>query len=149
VIIEYGAAEKFSGNSSIGDSYQIDFLGPNDSQNPSFLNKLQVRTLKRTKDVYINCGLLTVWQTINQLNALVGDPPLSSSTLQWQDGSAVDLVRWSSRQVFHLTKLARSGAGYSLRALGKFLIETQPLDTPYSAGATSFSLTSLLTNFSD
>jgi hypothetical protein len=149
VVIEYGAVEKYSGNSSIGGSYEIDFPAPDESDNPAFFGKLQVRTLKRTKDVYVSCGLLKVWQSINQLNALVGDPPLSSSTFQWPDGSAIDLVRWSFRQVFSLTKMVPSASGYSLRALGKFLIETPPFDTPYSAGATSFSLTTLLTNFND
>jgi hypothetical protein len=153
VVFEYGAVEKYSGNSSIGDSYQVNFgvqiQSPADGQHPELLKKLQVRALKRTKDVYVSCGLFTVWQTINQLNALIGDPALSTPACQWPDGSTMNLAGWSSRQLFHLTAVPRSASGYSLRALGKFLIETPPFDTPYSAGAKSFSVKNLLTSFSD
>jgi hypothetical protein len=149
VVIEYGAAEKFSGGSSIGNSYQVDFPSAADMQNRAVFNKLQIRTLKRTKDLYVEIGLLTVWQTINQLNALLGQPAMPKPTFTWQDGSMVDLTDWSFRQIVSLAKLAPTANGYSLRALGALIIGTQPFDTPYSPGATTFSLRQLLTNFSD
>jgi len=147
--IEYGSVEKFSGASSVGSSYQIDFGGNINFDNPVPFNKLQLRVLKRAKDVYNLVGLRRVWQVINQLNGLVGQPAIPSATITWQDGSIVDLTDWSFRQIFGLAKLAPTANGYSLRALGAFIIGTQPFDTPYSPGATSFSFINLLTNFSD
>jgi hypothetical protein len=41
-----------------------------------FYGKYLLRTLARNKDVYSEVGLSVVWQTINRLYSLVGDPPL-------------------------------------------------------------------------
>jgi hypothetical protein len=141
--IEYGAVETYSGYSSMGDQYQIDF-NESGGTDPATYYKFQIRLLKRTKDVYIGVGLLDVWQMIDNLNKIVGDPPL-------QGPSFGD---WSLREIFALSNLgqtvvAGSGVkhGYSLRDLGAFIIGTQPQDTPYWPGATSFTLRTLLTDF--
>jgi hypothetical protein len=148
--IEYGAVERFSGCSSVGSNYKIsNVTGESFDQDPAVYNKVQIRALKRVWDVYAAVALPRVLDTINQLNTLIGDPLIQSSTFKWLDGSTIDLSRWSLRQVVALSKLARATQGYSLRTLGKFMIGTQPFDTPYSPGATSCSLRTLLTNFSD
>jgi hypothetical protein len=147
-MMEYGAVERFSGVSSMGTTYQINLSGNASDSNPALFNKLQLRILKRTQDVYAAVGLVRVWQTINQLRGLLGQPPMAKPTFRWQDGSFVDLTDWSLRQIVRLVKLATTGNGYRLRALGALIIGTQPFDTPYAPGATSFSLRRLLTEFS-
>lgn len=138
-LIEYGAVEKFSGFSSIGDSYQINFSNSAAIFDPAIFNKLQIRLMKRAKDVYVAVGLRSFWTVINKLKSLVGDPLLPGP----------NFADWSLRQVLPLAQLPGTAAGQSVRALGNFLIDTQPLDTPYSPGASSFSIRNLLTNFSD
>ena len=131
-VIEYGAVEKFSGINSIGDSYQINFQG--DTQDPALFNKLQVRLLKRMKDVYVTTGLAAVWQTINQLKVLTGG--LASNAPSFAD--------WSVREVLAVAKLPAQ----SLRSLGAFMVTTQPFDTPYTDTFpnVAVSLRQLLTN---
>jgi len=134
--IEYGAVEKYSGYSSVGDHYQIN-LNSAAGTDPATYFKFQIRLLKRTKDVYVGVGLRNVWVIVNNLNKIVGDPPLSGT----------NFGDWSLREIFGLTNLASTAGGYSSRALGAFIIGTQPFDTPYSSGATSFSLRAVLENF--
>jgi hypothetical protein len=136
--IEYGAVEKYSGYNSVGDQYQIN-LNSDAGTDPATYFKFQIRLLKRMKDVYVGVGLRNVWVIINNFNKIVGDPPLLG----------MNFGDWSLREIFGLTNLASTASGYSSRALGAFIIGTQPLDTPYSNGATSFSLRTLLTNFSN
>jgi hypothetical protein len=135
--IEYGAVEKYSGYSSVGDNYQINLVGLGSATDPATFYKFQIRLLKRTKDVYLGVGLRSVWQVIDNLNALVGDPPLSGP----------NFGDWSFREILGLSNLAPTSGGYSLTALGGFIIGTQPLDTPYSPGASAFSFRTLLTDF--
>ena len=136
-MIEYGAVEKFSGINSIGDGYQINF-DYGDTNDPAPFNKLQIWVLKRMKDVYATSGLAAVWQTINQLGALTGSPVSSGPILS----------EWSLKEVLGLAQLPAQGGAQSLKALAAFLVNTQPLDTPYSnAPATVIvSLRELLTN---
>jgi hypothetical protein len=136
-MMEYGAVEKFSGYSSVGDNYQINLVGLSSYADPATYYKFQIRLLKRTKDVYVGVGLRNTWQVIDNLNALVGDPPLTG--LNFGD--------WSFREILGLSNLAPTSSGYSLRALGAFIIETQPLDTPYTPGVAGFSFRTLLTDF--
>ena len=136
-MIEYGAVEKFSGYSSVGNNYQINLVGIGSYADPSTFYKFQIRLLKRTKDVYIGVGLGNVRQVVNNLNALVGDPPLSGQ----------NFGDWSFRELLGLSNLAPTSSGYSLRALSEFIIGTQPLDTPYTSGAATFSFQTLLTDF--
>jgi hypothetical protein len=142
-IIEYGAVEIYSGASSIGDSYRLNFdfdatLRGFDTL-PGTFNKLQLRLLKRSKDVYAAAGLGNVWQVIDNLNALVGDAPLSGPNF-WD---------WSLRESFRLSDIAPSAGVLSLRALARFIIQTEPLDTPYTnvSPDVPVSLRNLLTNF--
>jgi hypothetical protein len=139
--------ERFSGVSSIGTTYQINLSGNASDSNPALFNKLQLRLLKRTQDVFAAVGLGRVWQTINRLSALLGQPAMPKPTFNWPDVSMVDLTDWSFRQIVRVAKLAPTGNGHSLRALGALIIGTQPFDTPYSPGATTFSFRQLLTSF--
>ncbi len=82
-------------------------------------------------------GLRSVWQAIDALNAIVGDPPLSGRSFG----------DWSFREILGLSNQAPTSRGYSLRGLGEFIIGTQPLDSPYSPGASAFSFRTLLTDF--
>lgn len=89
-VIEYGAVERFSGYSSIGDDYSIP-LSKTGETDPVTFFKFQLRQLKRTKDVYIGVGLRSVRQVINTLHALVGDSPLAGP----------EFGDWSLREIFH------------------------------------------------
>ena len=151
-MMEYGAVEKFSGFSSVGGSYQITLSGTASDSNQALFNKLQIRLLKRTKDVYAAVGLMRALQSINTLNALLKQPPIPTPTITWLDGSLIDLSDWSFRQICSLSRLAKSAAGaYSFRALANFLVQTQPFDTPYTSAApnVTLSFSALLTSFND
>jgi hypothetical protein len=137
-VIEYGAVEKYSGNSSIGDGYQINLSSPADMQDPAIFNKLQIRVLKHKKDLYQSSGLPVVLQAINYLKHLIGEALVPG----------IAYTDWSLREVLALARLPPSGNAQSLRQLARFLVQTQPLDTPY--GATfphlTVSMRQLLTN---
>jgi len=136
-VIEYGAVEKFSGISSIGDGYQLDFAG--DVADPAMYNKLQIRVLKRMKDVYFATGLASVWRTINHLKVLTGS--LISNAPSFAD--------WSMRKVLDKAKLPSQSGAQSLRSLAAFIVRTQPFDTQYSDTFphVTVSVKHLLTNF--
>jgi hypothetical protein len=102
-------------------------------------NKLQIRVLKRMKDVYVSVGMPALWQMIDQLSTLADGTPFTEPNLQ----------DWSLKEVFKLAQLTPVGRSHSLRGLSALLFRTQPFDTPYSASANTFSLRELLTNFSD
>jgi hypothetical protein len=116
-MIEYGAVERYSGCSSVGDNYTIAINSTVDNFDPAIFSKLQVRVLKHTKDVYILAGLLDVWQVINHLNSIVGDPLLPGPSFG----------DWSIREVAQVSHFDPNGSGFSLRSLGQFIIGTQPL----------------------
>jgi hypothetical protein len=61
-------------------------------------------------------------QTISHLKDLTGEP--RSAGIAYTD--------WSLREVLALAKLPASGNAQSLRSLASLLVQTQPLDTPYS-----------------
>jgi hypothetical protein len=149
-MMEYGAVERFSGVSSVSSTYRIDLTNSVSDTNQALDNKLQLRVLKRTRDVFATVGLVRVWQTINQLNALVGQPAMPKPTFTW-DGSFFDMTDWSFRQIIGLVKLPASTNGFSLRALAALIIKTQPFDTPFTNASANVpvSLTDLLTNFTD
>jgi hypothetical protein len=136
--IEYGAVEKFSGCSSMGDGYVINISSAADNQGVGIFNKFQLRVMKRAKDVYIAVNLPRVREVVNHLNSLVGDaPPLP-------DPSFAD---WSFRRdILPLAQLAPLAGGQSLRSLAGFIIGTQPFDTPYKSVAEDVSFRQLLTN---
>jgi hypothetical protein len=143
-VIEYGAVEKFSGYSSIGGNYRLDPKPSHTVEEISAIfKKLQLRVLKRTKDVYVGVGLSRVWGVINKLNALVGDALLPYP----------NFANWSLRECVRVMKLDSPGITYydSLRNLAQFIITTQRHDTPYPVDPPwpSISIRALLTNFND
>jgi hypothetical protein len=150
-MLEYGAVEKFSGVSSVSSTYQIDLTNSVADWNQALYNKLQLRLLRRTRDVFAKISLGRLRQTIDQLNALVGNPAMPKPTFTWQDGSVFDMTDWSFRQIMALVKLPAGANGFSLRALAAFIIKTQPFDTPYTNAFANVpvSFTDLLTNFTD
>lgn len=77
-IIEYGAVELFSGYSEIA-VYNMPFSAAFniDSTDPAPFRKFQIRVLQKAKLVYNGVGLRALSTIINNLNRLVGDPPLS------------------------------------------------------------------------
>jgi hypothetical protein len=131
-MIEYGTVEKFSGFSSIDDSYPI----YGDDYSEQIFNKLQIRVLLRAKTVYVGVGLARVWEVLNQLKRLIGEPPLPRP----------GFADWSLREVFSLAQLPAATAGGSTRALATFMIETHPRDTPYPSPTVTVSVRTLLTN---
>jgi len=134
-VLEYGAVEKYSGVHSVGDGYRIDFVG--DTYDAGLYDKLQIRVLKRMKDVYVTTGLLAVWKTMGELDALLGAPPAASHSY----------ADWSMRDVLSLAHLPPRSGGQSVSGLAAFLIQTQPYDTPYgkTPRGASVSLRRLLT----
>jgi hypothetical protein len=128
--LEFGAVEKYSGYSSMGD-YQISFQDiPSNSPDPAPFNKFQIRLLKRAIDVYIGVGLLQLWNAINNLNALVGAPPAPRHPLNG----------WSFHKILQMSEIRPDPVTQrlSLYGLAGFLKHTQPLDTDQTAPMTSF-----------
>ena len=132
-IIEYGAVEKYSGFSAVEPNYIVSLsgisfpspLGPipgNDDPGP--FNKLQLRVLKKAKDVYIGTGLLDTWNVINQVRQLVGEEPLPRP----------NYADWSFRRdILPTTQVAASNGTWRLKSVAQFIETTVPLDTPNTA----------------
>lgn len=132
-IIEYGAVEKYSGFSAVEPNYIVSLsgisfpspLGPipgNDDPGP--FNKLQLRVLKKAKDVYIGTGLLGTWNVINQVRQLVGEEPLPRP----------NYADWSFRRdILPTTQVAASNGTWRLKSVAQFIETTVPLDTPNTA----------------
>jgi hypothetical protein len=121
VNIEYGAVEIFSGYSAI-DLYKITFqdIEAMPALDDSPFNKFQIRVLKRAKAVYIGVGLLAVWQNINSLKALLGDPLLKRP----------NFADWSFRNdLIKTAKISPKLEGFYLTDLARFLRNTLPHDT--------------------
>jgi hypothetical protein len=117
VNIEYGAVESFSGYSSIANYALIfgtDF--PEDSTDWAPFNKFQIRVLNRAKQVYTGVGLLSVWNTINKLKALVGDPLVPQP----------NFADWSFRN--DIAPVV--GAPTRLRSVADLINNTPPADVP-------------------
>jgi hypothetical protein len=141
-VIEYGCVEKYSGASWVGSNYRINFDPAFTANNdPAIFNKLQIRALKRTKGVYIGCGLGNVYQTVSKLQTLVGDGALPFP----------GYADWSFQPLIELSGLTPTSAGYSMRAFAAFMINTQPFDTPYTdaPATTTLSVRNILTYFAD
>jgi hypothetical protein len=136
VNIEYGAVDRFGG-ASVLDAYSLsvqDLVGA--APGPDLFNKFQIRSLRRAKLVYSNIGLPGVWQFVNRLKNLVGDPPLPITS---------NFSFWSFRQLVVLSNISSSGGFYSLLSLAKFIKHTVPLDTNQSPSPTT-SFNELLTH---
>ena len=128
--IEFGAVEKYSGYSSMGN-YQITFHDIGSAwTDPSMFNKFQIRLLKRAIDVYIGVGLPQICNVINSLNTLVGTPPLLPHPFS----------RWSFREIFKVSSFQPNPATnkLSLYSLSRFIYNTQPLDTDQTTPFWSF-----------
>ena len=72
------------------------------------------------KDVYVGVGLVNVWQTINILNSLIGDPLVPRP----------GLIDWSFRWLFETAEIKLSGSVYSSRALALFMIHNPTVRYP-------------------
>jgi hypothetical protein len=112
---EYGAVEKFSGFSSIGDVV----FGPRHTAGGAEFHKVQIRALGELKKVYAGVGLPGVWAAINSLNKLAGQNPLPRH----------EYARWSFRETFGQAVSARSDGLFHLSDMGRFLRHTYPPDT--------------------
>jgi hypothetical protein len=120
--IEYGAVEKFSGYSSMG-MYTILATFNQDGgfkfpANIPYFLKFQIRLLRRFKDVYVGCGLLHVWNFINNLKKLVGDTPLPGPSL----------ADWSFRRDLGKIAPRRGDGSFSLRDFQNFILSTPPAE---------------------
>ena len=69
--IEYGAVDKYSGFSSMSDNYQLVIDGSGNI-GPATFRKLQIRLLKRAKDVYVGVGLPQVLAVIYDIRKVLG-----------------------------------------------------------------------------
>jgi hypothetical protein len=125
-IIEYGAVELYSGYSVIESSYAI-----YDNDDPGWNNKLQLRALRKAKNVYAAIGLPAVWTTINQLLKLTGQAQIPRPSF----------ADWSFRnEVIPTTGIVPdpSTGMYSLLAVAQFINNTLPIDTPIDQFQLSF-----------
>lgn len=126
-IIEYGAVEKYSGFSAAEPNYIVSLSGPFGpivADEPGPFNKLQLRVLKKAKDVYIGTGLLRTWNVINQVRQLVGEEPMPRP----------NYADWSFRRdILPTTQVAASNGTWSLKSVAQFIETTVPLDTPNTA----------------
>src|SRR5262249_30206174 len=132
--IEYGAVEKFSGLSSMGDyNIKLDEIRAMSSDSSPY-DKFQIRLWKRVMDVYLGVGLLDVWKSINGLRALVGSDPLPIPTF-----GGISIAGWSFRYLMNTARIPpQTGSlsqgtifmqGFHLRDLAKFIESTPPHDT--------------------
>jgi hypothetical protein len=143
VYIEYGAVEKFSGTSSVGYRYKILVANSEDAanQDPAIYRKLQLRVMKRTKEVYSAVGLPQVVQAINQISDLLGESEIPFP----------GYADWSFRAIFTTSGLAANNGFFTLRSMSDMLIKIQPNDTPYAnvPPTGTMSVRQLLTGFTD
>jgi hypothetical protein len=143
VYIEYGSVEKFSGASSVGYRYEILVSDDDDPANrdAAIYHKLQVRLMKRQKELYAAVGLPQVVSAINQVSGLLGEAQIPFP----------GYADWSFRQIYGVSGLAPANGFFTLRSLSDLLIKTQPDDTPYAniAPTATISVRTLLTGFSD
>lgn len=145
VSVEYGAIEPFSGCSSIGN-FEPRFAGfghegpvadPH-SADRALSKKLSLRSSARIRDVYRDTGMGSVWQMINALNRVVGDPVLPPH--EYAIWSMIDI----GRRVYDVAPSQIVPPGpYRLSEIARFVFETAPVDVPLRTGG--ISLRELLT----
>ena len=84
----------------------------------NYYGKFQIRLLRRAKDVYVHTGLSHIFDVINNLNRLAGDPPLPGP--KFSD--------WSFRHdVIPYTGLIPTEPVH-LRDIMNFIEQTPPVD---------------------
>jgi hypothetical protein len=128
-IIEYGTVDKFSGYNLIVSNYEVDITeSTQQDDSSSAFNKLQVRILKTTKSVYVNVGLLEVWNLINRLKLLLAEPPLPGRA--YSD--------WSFRELFDVSQVGAVNGALRLKDLANLMRNSVPLDTDQSLPYSSF-----------
>ena len=118
--VEFGAVEKYSGYSSMGN-YQIVFHDVGAAwTDASMFNKFQIRLLKRAIDVYVGVGLPQVRNVINSLTALTGGSPVPPHVFS----------RWSFREILKVSAFQPDPTTdkFSFHDLSGFIYNTQPLD---------------------
>jgi hypothetical protein len=115
---EYGAVDPFSTYNSVAHYPLLEVPGnypePSDDWFNRFFARYRLRTLKKKKDVYAGIGLPAVWETINHLRALVGDPPLPEA----------NFANSSLREAFAVLRYPNNpllGEKISVRSLANFL----------------------------
>ena len=118
--IEYGAVERFSGFSSVGlYTFQGPFSSATYSSNTNYDGEFQIRLKRRVKDVYTGTGLKHLQDTINSLNAIIGQPASAGP------GPA----DWSFRnEIAEPLNLKRSDGTYHLSDVMAYLKWTPPAD---------------------
>jgi hypothetical protein len=134
ISLPYGAVNVYSGFHSIKGYPVLDIpvgvfpqLSSKDSSPPPpgsdfFIrpvSKYLLRSLARSKDVYVGIGLRRIWEVINRLNNLVGDPPLPPS-----------FGDWSLREIFGLLGVPRNPLINRSLSVGNLAV--------YLAGSTPF-----------
>ena len=118
--IEYGAVERYSGTSSFA-FYQLQPPLGSDSTDPAPYAKFQIRLTRRFKLVYLQSGLLTVWNAINHLNSICGTAQLS--------GPSPGM--WSfKRDILPAANVPPQNGNVSMLAIARFIRYTVPVDTP-------------------
>jgi len=129
----YGAVEVYTGYSSIGSYPPIEDV-LDEGAYTRFFAKYLLRCLARGKEVYRGIGLPAVWQTINKLKAMVGDPLLGPS-----------FGDWSLKEVYNLLGQVVEGPKLipylSVNDLAVFLQNTTPT---FSFGSGPISLRQML-----
>jgi hypothetical protein len=128
-VIEYGAVETYSGYSIIENSYYIYANPPDDSIDPA--NKLALRALRKAKQVYVNIGLLSAWNTINKLHSLTGQASLSRPNFaDWSFRNEV--IPQIMNSAVPQSPQAPWLGEFSLTKVAHFMINAVPADTQAS-----------------
>lgn len=135
-VIEYGAVELFSGYSVIESSYLVLVNGSTDTSSAPY-SKLNLRALKKAKQVYIDIGLRHVWDSINALRLLIDAPQTPRP----------NFGDWSFRNdVFPTIGVGPDAATGYLRIsdVVSFVLDTTPDDIGLDAAATTVSMRLIL-----
>lgn len=145
----YGAVEVFSGYSAIAvmklapsdphvseSEPDLPLPGTGGPYPVSAVYKARIRYLRKAKEVYLGVGLGAVWNTINSLNRVVGDPPLPRPNFGAPFSYQITVPDWSFREINDHILIPEApsppmppGAPLSLRAVAHILSDSAPLDT--------------------
>lgn len=104
----YGAVEKYSGASSVASYFSYILYKIVDPGN-NFVRLIQLRIAQQKKALYSQLGLPSVWQVINHLRIMTGQPPLAD--VPYED--------WSIKEALGIMGLSPSTSARSLLSVVK------------------------------
>jgi hypothetical protein len=130
----YGAVEICSGASDVSSYMEYnpssaipDFYAmPIPGQWVNFSNLIQLRIIRKQKDLYRQLGLPVAWSAINQLRQLTGQPLLTDAYDAWSVGEVISILGLPPAQGTGIRGGARPVTYAIESALTDFLLGTPP-----------------------